>query len=223
MSTPLTPRIRWLAIALAMLGGCALSFAKLTEDVTDHEQLVRSDARLAIWLHDHATGLLTSVFETVTELGASRTVTALALGAAALLAVRRRPADAALVFTAVAGGTAINRALKAFVERPRPEFADPILTAHGYSFPSGHAMAATTLYGALAYLAMRETSSWRARATIAAASTAVIGAVGASRVYLGVHFLSDVLAAYAAGAAWLLTCIIVVTLCTAARRAPVPT
>jgi len=93
--------------------------------------------------------------------------------------------------------------LKIAFHRQRPSFEDSFLTFHGYSFPGGHTMAATLLYGQLAALAVVAFEAWRWRVEAVLGALAMIMMVGFSRVYLGAHYLSDVLGAAAAGLAWL--------------------
>jgi undecaprenyl-diphosphatase len=91
--------------------------------------------------------------------------------------------------------------------RPRPHFDDPILTLTSYSFPSGHSMMATVLYGVLAAYLVANTSDWRLRALVILLAGLLIALVGFSRMYLGAHYLSDVLGAMAEGLAWLSLCL----------------
>lgn len=107
------------------------------------------------------------------------------------------------LFLAAAGGQGVVYALKAFFHRARPEAAFASL---GYSFPSGHSFAAVTIYGMLAYWLTREVSSGRRRALWGGA-VALILLIGFSRVYLGVHYASDVAAGFAAGVPWLWGCL----------------
>jgi undecaprenyl-diphosphatase len=86
-----------------------------------------------------------------------------------------------------------------------------LLTLSTYSFPSGHTAAATVFYGLLACYLLRRVQAWPARAAIVAACCLMVGLVALSRMYLGVHYLSDVLAATLEGAAWLATCITAVS------------
>ena len=103
----------------------------------------------------------------------------------------------------VPGGILLDLLLKIAFHRHRPSFAESFLIFDGYSFPSGHTMAATLLYGVLAAFAViaLETWDWRVGAVLGAFVMVLM--VGFSRVYLGTHCLSDVLGAAAAGLAWL--------------------
>jgi undecaprenyl-diphosphatase len=97
--------------------------------------------------------------------------------------------------------------LKLAFYRPRPHFDDPILSLTGYSFPSGHTMAATVLYGILAVLLVTKVKRKRSKVLIALAASLLIALVGFSRMYLGAHYLSDVLGAIAEGLAWMSLCL----------------
>ncbi len=135
--------------------------------------------------------------------------TAVVAGLAVALLVRRgRRGDAAFVGLAVLGVTVLVAALKAIYERARPEGVSAIPLPHSYSFPSGHAATAVVLYGALGLLlAEQARSRTRAAAWLVAAGLVAI-AIGASRVLLNVHFVSDVAAGFAVGLAWLCVCAI---------------
>jgi undecaprenyl-diphosphatase len=97
--------------------------------------------------------------------------------------------------------------LKLVFYRPRPHFDDPILSLTGYSFPSGHTMAATVLYGVLAVLLVTKVKRQRSKVLIGLAASLLIVLVGFSRMYLGAHYLSDVLGAIAEGLAWMSLCL----------------
>lgn len=101
------------------------------------------------------------------------------------------------------GGMLLNVWLKAVFQRARPHFDDPLLVIDSYSFPSGHTMAATVFYGALAAIIFTRVTDWRWRCVIIFGATFMIALVGFTRIYLGVHYLSDVAAAMIEGAAWL--------------------
>ena len=111
---------------------------------------------------------------------------------------------------AVFGGMLLNFVLKQLFVRQRPHFDDPLLTLTTYSFPSGHTLTATVFYGTLCALviALGIPRSWRVLTIIVACVMILL--VGFSRIYLGAHFLSDVLAAIAEGLAWLAICLLAV-------------
>lgn len=100
-------------------------------------------------------------------------------------------------------GMVLDFLLKIIFHRQRPRFEDSFLTFYGYSFPSGHTMAATLLYGLLAVFAVIALEAWRWRVGAVLCAFIMVLLVGFSRVYLGAHYLSDVLGAAAAGSAWL--------------------
>jgi membrane-associated phospholipid phosphatase len=188
------------------LGLSVLLFSLLGVGVASGGPIVSFDSAVAVSLHSHATGFATDVMSTVTQLGGATVLLAVTLVAGVALLVRRRVAHAALMGAALAGAEALNLALKATFERPRPSLSDPIATAAGFSFPSGHAMVALTVYGALAFITAASGGSRRRQVMILGAATGLVLAIGFSRLYLGVHYVSDVLAGYGAGLAWLMVC-----------------
>jgi hypothetical protein len=103
----------------------------------------------------------------------------------------------------VPGGMVLDFLLKIAFHRHRPNFEDSFLIFHGYSFPSGHTMVATLLYGVLAAFAVSALESWRWRVGAVLGAFVMVLLIGFSRMYLGAHYLSDVLGAAAAGLAWL--------------------
>jgi membrane-associated phospholipid phosphatase len=114
------------------------------------------------------------------------------------------------VICAVPGGMMLDALLKVAFRRARPTLSDLTAVLHTYSFPSGHVMAATLLYGvAAAYLTTRLTA-WRSGVIAVIVACFLVTIVAFSRVYLGVHYLSDVLAAAAAGVTWLALCLVAV-------------
>jgi membrane-associated phospholipid phosphatase len=108
---------------------------------------------------------------------------------------------------AQAGGGLLNRVLKETFQRTRPEFADPMLLASTWSFPSGHAMGTFILCGMVCYLLLRGIRPWTMAAAVVTASASWCGVTAFSRLYLGVHYVSDVIAGLLAGVAWLAVCV----------------
>jgi undecaprenyl-diphosphatase len=143
-----------------------------------------------------------------TSLGATVTFISVALGI--YLLWRRRSYWVAALASAVGGGMLLNKLLKYVFHRARPHFDDPILSLTSYSFPSGHTMMATVLYGVVAAYLVAEAADWRRRVLVILSAGLLIGLVGFSRIYLGAHYLSDVLGALAEGLAWLSLCLTIV-------------
>lgn len=176
------------------------------------------DASVATWLHVRSTPLLTDVMAGVSFLGAPTTLTIVAVVVSLLLLCQRRYAEAAALSTVVVGGNILNFCLKHLIQRGRPVFDDPIFSLPTYSFPSGHAMASTVFFGLLAiYVSVSSRRRYSARAAIGAA-VLMIALVCFSRVYLGLHYLSDVMGGTAEGIAWL--ALSLVALCYIRRERP---
>jgi membrane-associated phospholipid phosphatase len=206
------------APALAAFVHSVLAFALLAQAYAAGSPMVELDTWLANALHANLVPSATTAFAAVTMLG-STVVLALVTGAAATYLLRReRGRDAALVALTFAGAQLLTWILKATFERPRPSFDDPVATAGWFSFPSGHALSSIALYGALAYLFAGALRSLRARAAGLAGVALLVAAIGFSRLYLGVHYLTDVLAGYSAGLAWLLFAIALLYTVTGTRR-----
>ncbi len=204
-----------LAFGLA-LSGAILLFLSLGERLAAGRALVSFDLALAAALHRSATAQGLRTFEAITALGSGRALVALGIIVGVALLVGRRPILCFGWVIAMAGGSVLNGALKTFYQRPRPEFADPVVYRGSWSFPSGHAMGTFIACGMLVYLAFLVFHSPMRRVIIAGLALAWIVVMGFSRMYLGVHYFSDVVAGFAGGTAWLAACISAIEL---ARKA----
>ncbi|HEV2039001.1 MAG TPA: phosphatase PAP2 family protein [Casimicrobiaceae bacterium] len=161
------------------------------------------DGNVATWLHVRATPQVTDVMAAISLLGAPTTLTIVAAAGSLLLLHRRRYAEAALLSTVVIGGNFLNFCLKHLIQRGRPVFDDPLFSLPTYSFPSGHAMASTVFYGLLAiYVSVSARQRYAAPLAIGAA-VLMVALVSFSRVYLGLHYPSDVMGGLCEGIAWL--------------------
>lgn len=196
-----------LVAGLLVFFAMTLTLGELAEDVRNGEPLTVTDVQLSNSLHRNQSRSLTTSMFIVTSFGSTKVVTCLAVLGGLYLIWRRRPYWFAVLFAAVLGGALLNRTLKFAFQRARPHFTDPIFSLTSYSFPSGHTMMATVLYGALAAYLLSKTSGWGWRILIICAAGVMILLVGFSRIYLGAHYLSDVLAAMAEGLAWLSLCL----------------
>lgn len=142
----------------------------------------------------------------MTAVGGGLILTSLSLVIAGYIALQKRWGALILLVLASSGGAVLNAALKAWVVRHRPTIVPALVPALSSSFPSGHAMSSAAIYLSLAVLLAGLTQSRRDRVYILAVALATTFLVGLSRIYLGVHYPSDVLAGWTAGVVWALVC-----------------
>jgi undecaprenyl-diphosphatase len=196
-------------VALCVLGA-------ITEDVVNHDPLTQFDTTVLESLHRHSSPLGVMFFASISRLGSPMTMTLLGLGGILLLAARREWIVLGGWVIALSGGGLIDHWLKVAIHRPRPSYAPELLQHASWSFPSGHAMGALVGYGMLAYVLLLLGPRTRSyRLLVVAGAALLILAIGISRLYLGVHYFSDVVGGFAAGLLWLSTCVSAVEL---ARR-----
>jgi membrane protein DedA with SNARE-associated domain/membrane-associated phospholipid phosphatase/GT2 family glycosyltransferase len=187
-----------LTTAVAVAVAATWTFLGLTQDVYSHEEIALLDPGIHGWVVAHRVAALDPLFRAVTWLGANAVTVPVLAVAAALLVRRRRSWAPALDIAAVYGGVLLLHALVAqLVHRHRPPVADWIAPAHGWAYPSGHTAQAVAAWGVLALLVATTTRSPRVRALAAAGAAVLAVLVGLSRVYLGVHWATDVLGAAA--------------------------
>ncbi len=142
----------------------------------------------------------------LTALGSSAVLVTITLFVLGYLAIERRFAMLGLVSLATFGSMILNTVLKAAFARPRPIVVPALAVVGSTSFPSGHSMIAAAVYLTLAALLARTTTRWRARLYYLGTAIFMTALIGLTRIYLGVHYPTDVLAGWAAGSAWALTC-----------------
>ncbi len=194
-------RVSLFALALSLL---AIPFGALVVAVTSQDAVVRLDESAARALHPHVVGhpAVITALRTISFFGGPLWFYVLVPALTVFWVLRKRIRLAVyLVVTALLGGV-VDTAAKVAVNRDRPQFTDPIASAHGKSFPSGHVMTTTYVYGAILLTVMPLIRGrWRWAAVTAYAS--MIVAVACSRLGLGVHYLSDVIGGLVLGLAWL--------------------
>lgn len=190
---------------LALIGAAAL-FAELAEHLGDGRRLARLDQAFTSALAANASAATLKTFAWLTHLGDPATLVLLGVAVALALWWRRQRLLASGWVLAVGGNALLNPALKRIFERVRPEHAQGLVSEPGFSFPSGHSSSAMVAYGMLAYLALRLLPRQLHLPALLLA-VALVATVGASRVFLQVHYLSDVLAGFASGGAWLMVAI----------------
>lgn len=201
-----------LAIVLALTAAALWAFVELAEEVMEGETRAFDTAiLLALRAPGDAADPLgppwvEELARDVTGLGGLGVLTFLTVAAAGLLWLQRRRGTALYVLAAVGSGVTLSNAAKSFFDRPRPDLVPQGSIVYTASFPSGHSLMAAVVYLTLAALVARSFPERRLRAYVVALAILVTLAVGASRVYLGVHWPTDVLAGWAAGGAWALAC-----------------
>ena len=197
----------WMEIAILVL--CVCLFAAIAEDVATADPLTVVDLQLAHWLERHRIAALTPVLLVITHLHATEPIAVATLLMGLWLFRRRDWRWLATLALVVPGGMLLNVAVKYLFHRARPVVDVPILTVPSFSFPSGHVAGATLFYGMLCALVITHSHSTRARFAVIAGSSLAVILVAFSRMYLGVHYFSDVLGAFAEAAAWLTLCLAV--------------
>jgi membrane-associated phospholipid phosphatase len=179
----------------------------LSENVFQKESLALFDEALTDSITRNSNAVAVNVFRIITFFGNPVVLAFTSGGVGLILAFRRRWTLLTLWFTSIGFGALGSLELKSYFERPRPEALLPhVPEVSGWAFPSGHAMNGVIVYGMLTYVLLRRVGAGERRIILMIA-TGLVLAIGFSRIYLGVHYLSDVLAGYASGLFWLALCI----------------
>lgn len=190
----------------------ALVFIHLAGEMGEGDTLA-FDRAILLALRDPSRGLqpigpdwLRTVALDITALGGPVVLSLVSAVIAGYLLVARKPEAAALVAASIIGGMVLSTLLKDTFDRPRPDLVPHIVVATSGSFPSGHAMLSAVTYLTLAGLLMRVQAEHAAKCYVLGTAVMLTVAIGASRVYLGVHWPTDVVAGWCVGAAWALLC-----------------
>ena len=207
-----------LTLSVLLFIGATWLFGGVAEDVVTGDPLVDVDLLISQWFHAHATPGFTRWMLILTNAHGLTAISVLGLAFGLYLLWRRNWYWLLTLAIVLPCGMLLNLLLKQIFRRDRPSLDDPLLTLATYSFPSGHVTGATLFYGVLAaYLAFR-LPTWRGRLYVVAGASLMIILVGITRIYLGVHYFSDVVAAAAWSTAWLVMWLVAVD---AMRRAKV--
>ena len=195
-------------VALLVAALAIWLFGAVLEAVLDNATVVRLDIATMAWMARHTTPVGLQIFSFITRLGDEPVMPILGVGGAVVLWQQRHRLVLVCWLSAFVGGVLVNRLLKHLIHRSRPILAVQQMHETSFSFPSGHTMAATIGYGMLAYVVA---TYWRPRGLrrryLYLGAAAMAAAVGASRIYLGMHFPTDVVGGVAAGTAWLAICV----------------
>ena len=193
---------------LCMLG-CTLLVCFVVLSLSYHTACVeRFDDVIAAFVQSFRNDYLTSYFVWMSYIGSKKIYFPLLIILVMYFLVRKKLLSALLLMINYYGSRYLNHMLKLWYERPRPDVSQ-LITVTGYSFPSGHTMNATAFLGFIAYLTITEHRiPLHKKVLIIVITCFLIFSISVSRVYLGVHYPSDILAGWAAGGSWLVLCIL---------------
>lgn len=192
-------------------------FFSILQDYRAYDPLVRADVRIVNLFYTFRSDTLTNVMLFFTNLGTWQIVfTGIIVIGFSLFALNLLPYLCALIIS-VSGGEIIVAVIKNLVQRPRPPSISAFLLDRSFSFPSGHSFIALSFYGLLAYIMYRMSNKKISKMIAIASGIAIIGAIAFSRIYLGLHWPSDVFASFTLGIAWL---ILIITILELQKNAP---
>ncbi|MEB3831540.1 phosphatase PAP2 family protein [Phormidium sp. CCY1219] len=198
-------------ISVIPLGGllgsilCIWGFFEIAEEVLEQETTAM-DTEVLLMFKDLHTPLLDRLVTAITFLGDPRLLSVVCFLLGIALVRRGMKAEATTIAIAAIGSVLLNTVLKKVFSRARPELWERILDVSSYSFPSGHALVSLVIYGIFGYLLSTQFPRWRV--WVAIGTLGLIIPIGLSRLYLGVHWPTDIVAGYTAGMVWLMACII---------------
>lgn len=203
--------VRLLSPPACVVGGIGavllVSQAAVVDAVEDGTAVARWDRPVLDWIEGHRDGVLTAVMRAVSAVGGTVGMTVLAVAAVVVLIMCRRRPHAVLVAVTALGAAALDTGFKHLYERARPPLTEQLTPETTFALPSGHSLGSTAVLGVLAVigLLLLRRGVWRAGAVVVAMAGVLI--IGVSRLYLGVHWLTDVLTGWLLGGAWLAMCV----------------
>lgn len=192
--------VAWLGVCIATV----YILAELSDEVLEQEAFAL-DETILLHIHRLANPLLDKVMVFITNIGDPHTVVPLTVIAFVFLLVNRQRLAAAFFAINAAGGVALSYFLKLAFSKPRPQLWNSAIEEVTYSYPSGHALGSMVIYGFLSYVLAKMYP--RYSATIYTFAVLMIVSIGFSRLYLGVHWPTDILGGYGIGFLWITACI----------------
>ena len=196
-----------LTVLLGLLLANGMILSEVAENVVNAEPMVAVDLRFTDWLAQGRTNQLSRSLYLITWFGSQSATVGLTLLGTIMLLWQRKRRNAVILWLMLGGVSLFVQVGKRTFDRARP-LKVAFYPETGYSFPSGHSATAMLLYGLLAYWLIRHLSAAPARVLTGLGAVTLILAVGFSRIYLGVHFLSDVVGGYLLGICWLIVGIV---------------
>lgn len=190
----LNKNYKWIILFL-----CVVLFLAILQNVFYDEQLVLDSIFYNLVVQNMRTPILTTILIIITNLGSAITLISLAI--LSIILIKNKKIGLCISLNLIIS-TLLNVILKNIVQRPRPE-GYRLIDESGYSFPSGHSMVNTAFYGLLIYLVLRNVKNSKLKYTLVGLISLLIIGIGFSRIYLGVHYASDVLAGFLISIAYL--------------------
>ena len=195
----------YLTVALALSMLALWAFAALADEVLEGDTEAFDRAALG-WIHAHGTGWLDTSAIELTALGSFVVLAVLGLIVSVFLWHLQKQRYVALIWLASTGSLVLNQTLKAVFKRARPDVFEWLVDVGHLSFPSGHAMNSMVFYTVVSYSIGQVVGPGRTRTAVYAFTALLIGVIGWTRMYLGVHYPSDVVAGFTVGYAWATIC-----------------
>ncbi|TDQ40475.1 phosphatase PAP2 family protein [Aureibacillus halotolerans] len=211
MSTDLKQKLPISRIIFVLLGSLVViasmaTFITIAEDILEKERFA-FDVIVNGWVEQVNTPAVTNGMAWITELGSIWFLTVLSIGVVIIMIRKKESWFSIILFCiTVGGGGLLNTLLKQIFQRERPSLLETV-DGIGYSFPSGHTMGSCIAYGMIAYILSRYVTSKRKQFLLLVSALVLSLLIGLSRIFLGVHYPTDILAGFAAGLIWLSVCI----------------
>ncbi len=193
-----------------LLGSWLVLFLFLAFDFVAIDRISVVDHEIAAWFHGHLTRPFIDLMLAWSDVGSPLWIAGITSIVVLILILTKRWYGLLAIVLTVPGGMLFHHLIQIIVHRHRPFRHSEFLDLGGYSFPSGHTMAATLLYGLLAVFAILLWKGWHWRMLAILGALLAIALVGFSRIALGAHYLTDVLGAIVGGTSWLILCLLVV-------------
>jgi undecaprenyl-diphosphatase len=215
MLSQLIDRIRaspGLAVLVILAAAAVYAFVEIVDEVMEGESRAFDEWVLLALRSPDDPGdpigpwWVQAMFMDITSLGGTTIVTLITLAVLGYLIIDGKRAAALLVLVSVAGGAGLGSLLKLGFDRPRPDLVAHLVDVHTLSFPSGHAMVSAVIYLTLGALLAQVQGRKRLKGYILGVAVVLTLLIGMSRVYLGVHWPTDVVAGWCAGSAWAIGC-----------------
>lgn len=195
-------RLLWIGLTLLFLG----LFIKITWELYEDSNLTSLDQQFLIFISKYRIDSLNGAAVDLSALGSPIVLSLFTIIGAIFLWLKQDQLGCAYLTVGSIGAGVGTYLLKHLFTRARPSVVSPLVQVSGFSYPSGHSFGATSFYLLLMFLAWRQFSNWKPRCIIALCAWTLIGGVCFSRLYLGVHYPSDVLSGIFLGVAW--TCLL---------------